>query len=296
MGFLLQSLDRVLPDPQPALVFEIGDGALLGARRSGASVRALAERRLADSDDGEPSAAAAAMTQAASEILTELEPIPSPHIAVLLPDSATRLSVFEFDKFPLRSQELRKAVEERFGHSLPFEPSDTQIAFRTQHIGSRDSVLATAASVGYVRACEAAFEEVGLLPGYVSLSTTAALNLIQPGPMALLMQLGRAALTMVAVEHSVVRLVRRIAIADTFEAEQGSALDEVLADLYPTLVYIEENLGTRVSRLFLSGFGSLLSPALGAMQAEFEFPVEPLLGADDTGAPWGAGLMGYVHG
>ena len=42
MRSLLQFLDRLLPDPQPALVFEIGDGEMAGARRSGRSIQALA--------------------------------------------------------------------------------------------------------------------------------------------------------------------------------------------------------------------------------------------------------------
>ncbi len=296
MGLLLQSLDRLLPDPQASLVFEIGDGAVIGARRSGTSVRAVAERRLPETDDEDSVTSVAPLHRAVSEILAELAPIPSPHVAVLLPDSATRIMVFEFEKLPLRTQELRRAVEERFGHSLPFDPNDVRIAFRAQGVDGRNSILATAASVEFVRMSEGAFEEAGLLPGYVGPSTTAALNLIEPGPMALLMKMGRASLTMVAVEHAAVRLVRRIAVADPFGTERDAALNEILADLFPTLVYIEENLGTSVSRLLLSGFGDLLGPARTRMESEFAFAVDPLLGSEDSGSPWGAGLMGYVHG
>ncbi len=295
MRFLLQSLDRLLPDPQPTLVFEIGDGAVIGVRRSGSSIHAFSERHLPPTEDGESSADTGALEWAVSEILADLEPISGPHVAVLLPDSAVRVMVFEFDKLPLRSLELRRAVEERFGHSLPFDRDDARIAFRTQSAGDRNSVLATAASGEHVRTTEAAFEKAGLLPGYVGPSTAAALNLIQPGPMALLMKRGRTALTMVAVEHSVVHLVRRIAVADTPEPEQDSALNEILADLFPTLVYIEENLGNRVSSLMLAGFEGPLGAALESMGTDFGFPVEPLLGDAGAVPPWGAGLMGYVH-
>ena len=296
MRSLLQFLDRLLPDPQPALVFEIGDGELAGARRSGRSIQALARRQLPADAEAGPGAAAEALRLAASEILAEIEPVPSPHAAILLPDTGTRMMVFEFDRLPLRSREVRRAVEERFANSLPCEPGDARIAYCAQGAGQSNSVLATAASASFVRACEEGLEAAGLLPGYVGLATVSTLSLVEPGPMAVLVKVGGEALTIVAVEHSVVRLVRRIALPGPFGPASGTGLDEILADLFPTLVYIEENLGTAVSRLLLSGFGDLLEPALEAMRSEFEFPVDPLVGSDSAGTTCGAGLAGYVHG
>lgn len=297
MGFLLQSLDRLLPDPRPAVAFEIGDGILLGARCSGRrSARAIAQRELPKTGAVDPGAAKEALREAVGEIVAELGPVPSPHASVLLPDSGTRMMVLEFDRLPLRPQELRRAVEDRLGSSLPFDPGDARIAYRVQRAGDRNSVLVTAASAGRVRACERAFEEAGLLPGYVGLAAAAALNLVATGPMALLLRVGERALTMVAVERSAVRLVRRIAVPGPPGEDSEATLGEILADLYPTLAYIEENLGTPVTRLLLSGFGGLLPRALQAMRAEIAFPVDPLDGRKDGGLPVGEGLEGYVRG
>ena len=293
MGFLLQALDRLLPDPQPALVFEIGDGTLLGVRREGRTVQASAERPLPlpeeeDSDQG----LATGLQPAVEEILQELDPLPSPHVAVLLPDYETRLAVFDLDKPPRLGQELRRSVEERFSNSLPFE---ARIAYRAQGSPRRPSVLATAASAPRVRQCESAFEAAGLIPGYVGLSTAAVLNLVDDGPMTVLVKVGREALTMVAIEDGVVRLVRRIALPTPAPAEAEDAVGEILADLFPTIVYIEENLRAPVSRLLLCGFGELLAPALAILQSEVQVSAESLLDEDAAGDSWGAGLLGYLH-
>ena len=92
------------------------------------------------------------------------------------------------------------------------------------------------------------------------------------------------------------RLVRRIALAVRSPADPDGAVNEILADLFPTVVYIEENLRTPVSRLLLCGFGDLLGPAIGIMESDVQVPVETLPGAGDNGDSRGAGLMGYLHG
>ena len=297
MGFLLQALDRLLPDPQPALVFEIGDGILCGARRSGQSFEAKAARPLPLPGDGAPDQEPlAALQSAVEEILPELAPLPSPHVAVLLPDHETRLAVFELEKLPRRPHELRRSVEERFSHSLPFDARNARISYRAQGGPRRPSVLATAASATRVRQCESAFEAAGLFPAYVGLSTAALLNLIDAGPMTVLVKLGSGALTIVAIEDAVVRLVRRIALAIPATEEAEAAVAEILADLFPTIVYIEENLETPVSRLLLCGFGNLLEPALEIMRPELQISVESLLDANGGGESLTPGVLGYVHG
>ncbi len=293
MGFLLQALDRLLPDPQPALVFEIGDGTLLGVRREGRTVQASAERPLPLPEEEDPDLGLATGLQpAVEEILQELDPLPSPHVAVLLPDYETRLAVFDLDKPSRLGQEIGRSVEERFSNSLPFE---ARIAYRAQGSSRRPSVLATAASAPRVRQCESAFEAAGLIPSYVGLSTAAVLNLVDAGPMTVLVKVGREALTMVAIDDGVVRLVRRIALAAAAPAEAEDAVGEILADLFPTIVYIEENLRAPVSRLLLCGFGELLAPALAILQSEVQVSAESLLDEDAAEDSWGAGLLGYLH-
>lgn len=296
MGFLLQALDRLLPDPPPPLVFEIGESAVVGARRAGGTVLARAERGLPERGNGEPSSDPPdGLGQAVRSLLRELDPLPGPHVAVLLPDGQTRLAVFEFDRLPRKSGDLRQAVDQRFRNSLPFDSKAARIAFRPQEGSDPPSVLATAAPAPFVRRCERAFEDAGLIPGYVGAASAAALNLVKDDGIALLLKLARGSMTLAAVGDGVPRLVRRVGLAADLAGDSGQALQEVLADLFPTLAYIEENLGTAVSLLRLAGRGELYQKALAALPRELSIPVLPVRDGAGAGLTCDAGLLGYIH-
>ena len=294
---LLQALNRLLPDPQPTLVFEIGEGVLMGARRTGTSVVDRAEHDLPvpDRADAQPQPPQG-LQDAIQAVLGELQPVASPHAAVLLPDEAARLALFEFDKLPRKPQDLRNAVEERFRNSLPFDSRKARIAYRVQRVGERPSVLAVAVATEYLLHCEEAFEAAGLRAGFVGSSCASALNLVRDTSMAVLLKRDGRSMTITAVEDGTVRLLRRIAMPNAQDTDAETGVREVLADVFPTLVYIEENLGSTVARLLVVGFGEMQSTLLAALPQELGSPVEPLLGQQAAGASCGAGLMGYVHG
>ena len=296
MGVLLQALDRLLPDPSPTLVFEIGERAVVGARRDGRTVLARAERELSGLESPGPSDDLAdGLSDAIPDLLGELEPLSSPHAAVLLPDHQTRLAVFEFDRLPRKANDLGHAVERRFRNSLPFESRFARIAFSVQESADPPSVLATAASAPYVRRCEQAFEEAGLIPGYVGAASAAALNLVEDQGTALLLKLSGESMTMAAIEDGTARLVRRIALPADLATDTDQALREILSDLFPTLAYIEENLGTAVSLLRLAGQGELFRAALEALPGELDIAVLPVQHGAGEGLTCDAGLLGYIH-
>ena len=294
---LLQALNRLLPDPAPMLAFELGDGMLVGVRRAGTSVLARSECKLPESDRAEiQPLPPEGLQDAIQAVLRELRPVSNPHAAVLLPDEAARMALFEFDKLPRKRQDLRNAVEERFRNSLPFDSRKARIAFRVQRGSSRPSVLATAVATEYLLPCEQAFEAAGLCPGFVGSSCSSALNLVRDPGMAVLLKRGGQSMTITAVEDETVRLLRRIALPDVHEADAAAGVREVLADLFPTLVYIEENLGSKVARLLVAGFGELQSTLLAALPRELGHPVEPLMEHQAAAGSCGAGVMGYLHG
>lgn len=294
---LLQALNRLWPDPQPALVFELGGGVLMGVRRAGTSVLARAERELPEADPASSQPQPPdGLQDAIQTVLGELQPVPSPHAAVLLPDEAVRLALFEFDSLPRRAQDLRNAVEERFRNSLPFDSRLARITFQTQPGGARPSVFAAAVATDYVMRCESCFEAAGLSPGFVGSSCAAALNLVDDEAMTVLLKHADQAMTITAVEGGTVRLLRRIALPNLHGTDAAAGVQEVLADVFPTLVYIEENLGRAVEHLLVAGFGDIQQALVEALPNESGSPARPLLGHALGSASCGTGLMGYVHG
>ena len=296
MGFFLQILDKVLPDPQPELVFEIGEGSVQGARWDGTNVLAHAERPLPPTAAIDPEPIAGELDElrdAVADVVRDLGTLTTPHAAVLLPDNLGRLAVFEFERVPRRPRDLRRAVEERFHRSFSVDIRAARIGFHWQ-AGSRPaSVLAATIPTAAVLHCEQAFKAAGLTPDYVGLATAACLRLIDDPDMAVLLKLSRGSMTMVAVENGIVRLVRQVALAPDFGEDAEKALEEILADLFPTLVYIGERLERPASRLLLTGLDGLLPQALDTLPREVGCPVMPLT---DSTAPDGVGLRGYIHG
>ena len=294
MARLLQALDRLLPDPPPSLVFEIGEDAVEGVRRNGTEIQAHAARELPAAEDADGELGfAESLRETIGALLDAIGPAPSPDAAVLLPDADARLAVFEFDSVPRRARDMRLAIKERFHHGLPFDSKSARFAWRVQSGPRPVPVLATAAADDAVRRCEAACEGVGLHPGYVGLSTAAALNLVTDPAMTLVLKASGHTMTLAAVEAGVARMVRRIALPDGFAGDLDAAVREILPDLLPTLVYVEENFGRPAARLLVCGLDGSLQPVRDALADEVGCPVEPLA---DASMPGGAGLRGYIHG
>ena len=124
---------------------------------------------------------------------------------------------------------------------------------------------------------EAPFRTAGLNPGLVTTSGIAALDLLAPG----------SALTVIAKLTGRVLTVL-VATKAGFEAGALPGTDrrtrsaDVAAVLYPTFVYIEDNLGAQAEKLMLCGFGAQRTRRGGSFAEELGVEVEPLR------SPWRA--------
>ena len=296
---MLRILDRLLPDPPPPLVFEIGEGFLVGVRRTGAAVEARARREL-PAGVMEISSSAAGIVDADSlralleEMLVELAPIPRPAAALFLPDAASRLTVLDFDALPSKREEMRSLIEFRLKKAVPFDIGAARMSYRLQNSRGAPSVLVAAASGESVRPLEQLFAKLGLRLGFVSLASASMLNLVSAEEMTLVTKLGGSTMTMTAVDESAVRLVRSVEAPAEFEATE-STLSEWVADMYPTFAYIEDRFGSPVARLLLAGFGEALEPAVDCFVREFGCPVEALRSANGVVGAEDAGIEGYLH-
>ena len=296
---MLRILDRLLPDPPPPLVFEIGEGFLVGVRRTGAAVEARARREL-PAGVMEISSSAAGIVDADSlralleEMLVELAPIPRPAAALFLPAAASRLTVLDFDALPSKREEVRSLIEFRLKKAVPFDIGAARMSYRLQNSRGAPSVLVAAAAGESVRPLEQLFAELGLRLGFVSLASASMLNLVSAEEMTLVTKLGGSTMTMTAVDESAVRLVRSVEAPAEFEATE-STLSEWVADMYPTFAYIEDRFGSPVARLLLAGFGEALEPAVDCFVREFGCPVEALRSANGVVGAEDAGIEGYLH-
>lgn len=294
-------LSSLIQDPPPALVFEVSEDAVTAVRRDrnsgepdGRTERAL-EPGIVDPSPVRPNVRdAEALAKVISSIAEELSPGNRNEVAVLLPDASTRLTVLDFESWPTKPEQRLDAIRLKLDKSAPFDLESARIAYQTEKDGTGYSALVAVTPAEVVRQYEEAFDRAGLWPGWVEQSMSAALNLTPDQGVVLLVKLSGGLMTIAAVDSGVVRMVRPIELTPDAD-DRERLIEDMLADLYPTGVYVEERVGGRIDRLVLAGFGDLLPKALERFPQELAVRAEPLrVPSGATVGPREAGIWGYL--
>ena len=77
--------------------------------------------------------------------------------------------------------------------------------------------------------------------------------------------------------------------------DERRALQDLISDLYPTLVFIADNLGAPAQRVAMAGFGELLEPAIRELPGELGCEIVPLRSPHGPVGPREAGIWGYLR-
>ena len=297
-------LPSLISDPPPLVVFEFDESGVTAVRRDARTldVAAKAERSLApgvlDVSAAHPNIRdVEALEQAVEEILVELGPLPRPEAAIILPDGASRLTLLDFDDLPSSADERLKLLRFRLLKSVPFDIESARIAYHVEKVGTRRRVFVQALSEETVGQYERVLERFDLWPGYVGGSTVTTLNLLDTSGMTLLAKLSDRTLTMAAVDHGRLQMIRTVETTLSTVDDEHRAIQDLTSDLYPTLVFIADTLGAPAHHITMAGFGDLLEPALRELPRELGCELEPLHSPYGPIGPREAGIWGYLsHG
>ena len=275
---------RLLQDPPPSMAFEISESGIafarlrpkleLGFQPLAANVISVSPLRdnIIDSDKFTEAVRTAAPPNGKRR-----------DVALVLPDYCIRIALLDFDSFPSDAKEQASLIRFRMKKSVPYDVESAALSYVPQSaIGKRHDVVVAAAPLEIVSRYEAPFRAAGMNPGFVTTSAIASLNLVAAGDTAVLAKLSGRVLTVMVLEKSNLRLVRSLELA-------GADLAEVASDLYPTFVYIEDQLGTKAARLLLCGF-ERLPDAAARFESELAISVERLPAQENN-----AGLLGYLQ-
>ncbi len=208
---------------------------------------------------------------------------------VILPDYCTRVAVLDFDSLPSDSKEQATLVRFRIRKSVPFDVESAALSYSVQQTeGKKLDVVVVVAPLEVVSRYEAPFRAAGLNPGLVTTSSLAALNLIEDMGVTVVAKVSGKTLTVMVLHHGRLKLVRCLEIS-------GNDIAEIAADLYPTFVYIEDNLGAKAEKLLLCGFGERLEAARQQFHNELGVEVEPVRSPLSPPGENNAGLLGYLR-
>lgn len=285
-------LHRLLQDPPPAFAFELSEAGIAMVR-TGRPLRltfeplepgVLSISPLRDNVlDADKLAAHVRALAGARESRKRREAV------LILPDASVRVLVLDFDAFPSDPGEQLSLVRFRIKKGLPFDLDSAALSYAPQPSnGKRVDVVAAVAPLEIVARYEAPLRACGLAPGLVTTSTLAALELVREEGVAVLLKLSGRFLTISVLERGALKLLRAIELAEL-------SFGEILAPLYPTVAYAEDQLGARPEKVLLAGFGPMAGDCAPVLEQELGAAVEPLVSRYGAVESYNAGLLGWLE-
>ena len=185
-------------------------------------------------------------------------------VALILPDYSVADRGPGFRQFPFRPKEQLSLIRFRIRKSVPFDVESAAISYFVQPAESKKfDVVVVVAPLEVISRYEAPFRAAGMNPGLVTTSALAALNLVEDGGITVVAKITGGVLTVMVLQHGRLKLVRCLEV-------HANDVAEIAADLYPTFVYIEDNIGAKADRLLLCGFAERLETGAAAISKRAE--------------------------
>jgi type IV pilus assembly protein PilM len=294
---MLDRLKSWITDPPPAMAFEISEAGIAAARigsRAELDFVPLPPGTLAVSplNDNviEPDRFAAAVKSLAGRGSGRKRR----DVTLILPDFSTRIAVLDFDSFPAKAEEQVALVRFRMKRSVPFDVEAAAISYWAQNTSDhskgakRLDVVVVVAPLEIIAPFEAPFRAAGLVPGLVTPSAIAALELAPEAGLSVTAKLSGSTLTVLVRDRGILKLVRCLEVP-------SASMDDIAAVLLPTFVYTEDNLGGRAEKLLLCGFGPNSEEAAGILGEQAGVEAEVLRSPLGAPAETNAGLLGYLR-
>jgi type IV pilus assembly protein PilM len=170
-------------------------------------------------------------------------------VIAILPDSAVRVTLLDFDSLPERHLEAEAAVRFRLRKSLPFDIEKAALSFDAQQTPQGLHVAASIVLRSVLEEYESAFRAAGCSPGVVLPSSLGALGAVDEERPTMLLKVAQDATSVAVVKDGQLLLFRILEGAGS-----GAPTAERMADdLYPSLVYFQDNYGMSVEQVLVSG-------------------------------------------
>jgi type IV pilus assembly protein PilM len=266
----------VLRDPPPEFIIEVAsDGMAISRTRPPVSVQyvPLPPGVISPSPVKENILDPAALAEAVRQLVPPGTGRGKRRAALILPDNCVRIAVLDFDNLPEKEDERRPLINFRLRKSVPFDIDQAALSYFPQ-VGKK--VIVALAPSEIVAHYETPFRAAGLHPGLVTVSSLAMLDLLPVTGSIVLAHYSPAALTVMALSDGVVTIARTLEMGEADNNADADPLDEIIAAIYPTLAYTEDQQGSRPEKLFIAGFGEQSESSSIRLSVELDIPVEAI--------------------
>jgi type IV pilus assembly protein PilM len=265
---------------RPSLACEVTPAGVVAARRGASDQEMLSayvplrpgvfSAGLKTPNFSDRSAVTSAIRQAIDEVSER-----DAKITLVIPDTAVRVLLLDFDSLPAKSAEILPIIRFRLRKLVPFEIEDASVSY--QVMGSKDGLVRTIVAVvpGPVLAeYESAVREAGYEPGVVLPSTMAALAAVASDEPSLVVNRNFHSVTTAITQRNELLLYRTLEWTEpgddgrprrevdgalfeekSAEEKEKSAIEELQQSVSVAVAYYEDTLAATPRQLLSCGLG-----------------------------------------
>jgi len=214
-----------------------------------------------------------------------LGPVPD-GIALLIPETCTRLFVLTFESLPSSPAEREEIFQWRLNKLVPLKPGELRISSNVIRSGNQAKVILAAARVSVIQEYESLMERLGMKVRAIGVPAFNLLGLVrlEPPGHAVLVNVEEDYVSLLAVlggEASLYRLKPFLQEADGPEGE-GRRMDQVVNEIENTVNFIEDREKKKVQSLWVRAVvGRPEADVLSALRERL-----PALKINGFASPW----------
>jgi type IV pilus assembly protein PilM len=204
-------------------------------------------------------------------------------VIAVLPDTAVRVALLDFESLPANRQEAEGVVRFRLKKSLPFDVEKAKISYDAQTATNGLRIIAAVALASVIEDYEAAFHEAGYTPGVVLPSMLAALGATAAETPTMVVKVDARTISIAILERQQLLLFR------TLENPRGVAItgEQLAEEIYPSIVFFQDTYHLNLEQIFVAGISDS-DNALPALNTQTSVPVHELVSASQLGSSFGA--------
>jgi type IV pilus assembly protein PilM len=274
---------------RPALACEIAADRVLAGRSSAAGrvVEVCSARELAPGtvvpDLIEPNLRDGAAVRQAIESALGAVGGRSRDIIAILPDTAVRVVLLDFESLPPKRDEAEAVVRFRLKKSLPFNLDEARISYHAQTGGTGLRAIAAVVLNSVLQEYESAFRDAGYHPGVVMPSMLAALGAADAERPTLVVKVDARTIGIAIVDQEQLLLFR------TLENVRGVTItgEQLAEEVYPSVVFFQDTYSLNIDRVYVAGLAET-GGAAPALKAQTGAQVEELVAPSQIGSTTGS--------
>ena len=204
-------------------------------------------------------------------------------VIAILPDTAVRVVLLDFETLPSKPEEAEAVVRFRLKKSLPFNLDDARVSYHAQTGGTGLRAMAAVVLKSVLEEYESAFRDAGYNPGVVMPSMLAALGAADAEKPTLVVKVDARTIGIAILDQEQVLLFR------TLENVRGITIsgEQLAEEVYPSVVFFQDTYNMNIDRIYVAGLPETVGAA-PALRAQTGATVAELVAASQIGSTSGS--------